>query len=110
MKLNVERITSPPPPLNTQEACNNLGRKIGTLFLTNFVRLCIKTHLLKSEQVAPLKLIVSATNILCSSLTASGLNLSDEDTFSDTLEDVVTSVKRNGVAMKGTVHKINNYQ
>lgn len=36
----------------------------------------------------------------------SGVNLSDEDAFSDTLEDVVTSVKRNGVAMKGTVHKI----
>lgn len=36
----------------------------------------------------------------------SGVNLSDEDAFSDTLEDVVTSVKRNGVAMKGTVRKI----
>ena len=32
---------------------------------------------------------------------SSGLNLSDEDTFSDTLEDVVTSVKRNGAAIKG---------
>lgn len=36
-------------------------------------------------------------------LNLSGLNLSDEDTFSDTLEDVVTSVKRNGVAMKGNI-------
>ena len=43
---------------------------------------------------------------MCSSFTVSGENLSDEDTFSDTLEDVVTSVKRNGVAMKGTVDKI----
>ena len=31
------------------------------------------------------------------------LNLSDEDTFCDTLDDVVTSVKRNGVAIKGRV-------
>ena len=51
-------------------------------------------------------LSINVTNILCSSVTLSGVNLSDEDTFSDTLEDVVTSVKRNGVAMKGTVDKI----
>ena len=51
-------------------------------------------------------LSINVTNILCSSVTLSGVNLSDEDTFSDTLEDVVTSVKRNGVAMKGTVEKI----
>lgn len=36
-------------------------------------------------------------------LNLSGLNLSDEDTFSDTLEDVVTSVKRNGAAIKGNI-------
>ncbi|KAL9971463.1 hypothetical protein ACROYT_G017628 [Oculina patagonica] len=36
-------------------------------------------------------------------LNLSGLNLGDEDTFCDTLEDVVTSVKRNGVAMKGNI-------
>lgn len=31
----------------------------------------------------------------------SGLNFKDEDTFTDTLEDVVTSIKRNGIALKG---------
>ena len=34
----------------------------------------------------------------------SGKDLEDEDTFCDKLEDVVTSVKRNGVAIKGKVH------
>ena len=33
----------------------------------------------------------------------SGKDLEDEDTFCDKLEDVVTSVKRNGVAIKGKV-------
>lgn len=36
-------------------------------------------------------------------LNLSVLNLSDEDTFCDTLDDVVTSVKRNGVAIKGNI-------
>lgn len=40
-------------------------------------------------------------HIFCLSLPVSGLTISDEDAFCDTLEDVVTSVKRNGVAMKG---------
>ena len=34
----------------------------------------------------------------------SGKDLEDEDTFCDKLEDVVTSIKRNGVAIKGKVH------
>ena len=34
----------------------------------------------------------------------SGLDLSDEEVFCDKLEDVVTSVKRNGVAIKGKVY------
>lgn len=33
----------------------------------------------------------------------SGLDLSDEEVFCDKMEDVVTSVKRNGVAIKGKV-------
>lgn len=36
-------------------------------------------------------------------LNLSGLDLSDEEVFCDKLEDVVTSVKRNGVAIKGNI-------
>lgn len=36
-------------------------------------------------------------------LKLSGKDLEDEDTFCDKLEDVVTSVKRNGVAIKGNI-------
>ena len=38
------------------------------------------------------------------SIWISGKDLEDEDTFCDKLEDVVTSVKRNGVAIKGRLH------
>ena len=40
----------------------------------------------------------------CFSLLISGLDLIDEEKFCDTLDDVVTSVKRNGVAIKGRIH------
>ena len=33
----------------------------------------------------------------------SGLDLTDEEIFCDKMDDVVTSVKRNGVAIKGEV-------
>ena len=95
IEFNVDTITFHPRGWHVTFLAEKLGQY-----------LFIKTHLLKTEKVTPVKFTLNVTNILCLSVTVSGVNLSDEDTFSDTLEDVVTSVKRNGVAMKGTVHKI----